>query len=166
MKKIIILSLMLFVISLTSIAQIGINCYFTSASQIYDDNGFRYQRGVVLEVYNHYQDVICVNKIEVFMNGCYLGSIGGGNVLVESNNMTTYTFAITNKYHMPNDLPKVVIYYTINDVVCNTSSSQNTKIDMVDGNEKKIVIYDLGGRIVKNPIKGNIYIVNGKKVKY
>jgi hypothetical protein len=164
MKKIIILSLMLFAISLTSIAQIGINLYFTSDGQKCDNNGFR--RGVSLEVYNQYQDDAYINRIEVFMNNCHLGSIGGGNLLVRNCDTATYTFAITNKYHMPNDLPKVVIYYTINDVVCNTSSSQNTKIDVVDGNEKKIVIYDLGGRIVKNPIKGNVYIVNGKKVKY
>ena len=36
----------------------------------------------------------------------------------------------------------------------------------IEINAQKSTIYDLQGRRVSNPVKGGIYIVNGKKVYY
>ena len=39
-----------------------------------------------------------------------------------------------------------------------------TGISSVNSDTKSSVIYDLSGRRVKNTVKGNVYIVNGKKI--
>lgn len=57
-------------------------------------------------------------------------------------------------------------YYTNGSVGVKLNSDNTTSINNIEINQNMNKFYDLSGRIIEYPIKGNIYIHNNKKIIY
>lgn len=92
-------------------------------------------------------------QTEMLSNG-YLYSISGGEFTKYNNNLTV------NPYRVYWEAPSAQFTFTLR-----TGHNETTSINFAEEkNPKTATYYDLMGRHVPNPIKGNLYLVNGKKV--
>ncbi|MBR3372628.1 MAG: Ig-like domain-containing protein [Bacteroidaceae bacterium] len=103
-------------------------------------------------------------------NGCYkVIGYASDNRCIKSANGELLRLKLDK--HLDNDAVINDVYFAmpdtkkvrLNDLIVGEVTSVNTiKNALIDSN----TYYDLQGRRVTNPVKGNIYINNGKKVKY
>lgn len=168
-----ILSLLFAFIGILNVNAESIECliYWNgSQSSIVSPFGSSYAKGVSVRINNNTESPFTIISIEIKLNNVSLGYLNIDNPTISPYSSSTISFNLTNRNQMPYILPSAVIKYEYNGEtneieVFNTSVITAINASRIN-NDINYSYYDLSGKLVEKPLKGNIYIYNGKKILY